>query len=134
MFSDSYFRSIRPEVFCENVVDKNICKIHRKTIALECLLIKLQKHQHRWKESLIQLFSCEYCGISEYSIFIEQLWWLLLNFFTGSQNETVFSINRSVVKTFRCSFPIDFAFKMSIRYSERTTQPETIFFLAWIFL
>ena len=32
------------------------------------------------------------------------------------------------MKTFKCSFPIDFAFNMSIRCSERTTQPETIYF------
>ena len=32
------------------------------------------------------------------------------------------------MKIFRCSFPIDVAFNMSTRYSERTTQLETICF------
>ena len=32
------------------------------------------------------------------------------------------------MKTFKCSFPIDFTFSMSIRRLERPTQPETIFF------
>ena len=62
------------------------------------------------------------------AFFVEHLWWLLLNFFTESQKETVFSINRSVMRTFKCPFPVDLAFNMSIRCSDRTTQPETIFF------
>ena len=37
-------------------------------------------------------------------------------------------MNRSVMKMFRYSFPIDFAFNMSMRCSERTTLPETIFY------
>ena len=60
--------------------------------------------------------------------FIEHFWWLLLNFFTGCQKESVFSINGSVMKTVNCSFLIDFAFIMSIRCSERTPQPQTIFY------
>ena len=46
----------------------------------------------------------------------------LLNFFTESQKETIFSIKDLFMKTFKCSF------NMSIRCSERTTQPETIIF------
>ena len=37
------------------------------------------------------------------------------------------------METFKSSFPIDFAFNMSIRCSERTAQPGTVF-LAWISL
>ena len=62
------------------------------------------------------------------AFFIEQFWLLLLNFFTGSQKERVFSIHRSVRKTFKCFFPIDFAFNMSMQCSERTPKPETIFY------
>ena len=32
------------------------------------------------------------------------------------------------MKTFKCSFPIDFAFNMSIRCSKCTPQPEIIFY------
>ena len=78
--------------------------------------------------TLTQVFFCEYCGIFKSTFFIQHFWWLLLNFFTGSQKETVFLIKRSVMKTFKCSFPIDFAFNMSIRYSERTSQPEITFY------
>ena len=42
--------------------------------------------------------------------------------------EKAFLIKHSVIKAFKCSFPIYLAFKMSIRCSERTTQSETIFF------
>ena len=42
--------------------------------------------------------------------------------------EKAFLIKHSVMKAFKCSLPIYFAFKMSIRCSERTTQSETIFF------
>ena len=46
----------------------------------------------------------------------------------GSQKEAVFSIDRSVRKTFKCSFPIDFAFNMSMRCSERTPKSEAILY------
>ena len=36
----------------------------------------------------------------------------------------LFLINCSVMKAFKCSFLIYLAFSMSIRCSERTTQPE----------
>ena len=75
------------------------------------------------------MFSCDYCQIFKNNFFIDNLWWLLLNFFTEFQKETIFSINDSVMKTFRCSLPIDFAFKMSIQCSERTTQSEKMFFI-----
>ena len=51
-----------------------------------------------------------------------------MNFLTKSQKETIFSINDSVMKMLKCSFPIDFAFNISIRCSEHTPKPETIFY------
>ena len=48
--------------------------------------------------------------------------------FHAVKKKKIFLINRSVLNTFKCSFPIDVAFNMSIRFSERTAQPETIFF------
>ena len=91
-------------------------------------LIKLQVLQHRWKEIPTQVSSYEYCGILMNSFFIENFWWLLLDFFTGSQKETIFSVNCSVMKTFKCSFSVDFLFNMWIRCSECTTQPEAMFY------
>ena len=99
-----------------------------KHLRWSLFLITLQGLQHKSKETQTQMISCEYCGVLRTAFFIEHFWWHLLNFFTGSQKETVFSINHSVMKTFKCSFPIDFAFNMSIRCSERTPQPETIFY------
>ena len=49
-----------------------------------------------------------------------------MNFFTESQKGTVFLINGSVRKALNVIF--DFTFSMSIRWTERTTQPETTFF------
>ena len=97
---------------------------------LEFLLIKLQAERLATllKETSTQVFSREYYGIFKNSFFTEHLCWLLLNFFTGSQKETVFSINHLIMKTFKCSSPTDFAFNMSIRFSDCTTQSETIFF------
>ena len=55
--------------------------------------------------------------------FIEHFRWPLLNFFTSSQKETVFSINRSVMKTFKCStdtetifYSVDFLAVIILRY------------------
>ena len=119
MFSDSTSRSSGPEVLCKKDVLKNFAILTEKRPCWVLFLTLL-------KETPAQVFSYEYCEIFKNSFFF--LWWLLLNFFTESQKETVFSINRSVMRTFKCPFPVDLAFNMSIRCSERTTQPETIFF------
>ena len=113
---------------------------------LEFLLIKLQAERLATllKETSTQVFSREYYGIFKNSFFTEHLCWLLLNFFTGFQKETVFSINHLIMKTFKCSSPCssptlcsskcsDFTFNMSIRCSDRTTQSETIFFIVDFF-
>ena len=69
------------------------------------------------------MFSCEYCEILKNNFFYrpplvapsELLYWIPKR-------------NGSVMETFKYSFSIDFAVNMSIRCSERATQPETIFF------
>ena len=37
------------------------------------------------KETLAQMFSCEFCETSENIIFIEHLWWLLLNWWKNNE-------------------------------------------------
>ena len=126
VFSDSTSRSSRPEVFCIKVVFKISAIFTGKHLRWNLFLIKLQGLQHRWKETPTQEFSCEYCGIFKnnflYSTYLvassELLYWI---------SKRVFSINRSVRKTFKCSFSIDFAFNISVLCSEGTPQPETIF-------
>ena len=54
------------------------------------------------------------------------LWWLHSNFFNESQKETDFLINGN--EDVKCSFPVNFVFNMSTWCSDRSTQPETIFF------
>ena len=99
MFSDSTSRISRPEVICKKGVLKNF---------------KIFTRKHRY-------FSVNIAK----KLFIDLLWWLLLNFFTESQEETVFSINGS----FRSSFLIDFSFNILLRCTKRLKQPETIYFI-----
>ena len=55
-----------PEVFC-----KKFCKIHRKTPVPETLFNKVAGFIK--KESLAQVFSCEFCEISKNTFFTEHL-------------------------------------------------------------
>ena len=56
------FRSSRPEVFCKKAVVRNFTKVTGKHLAREvCNFIK--------KESLAQVFFCEFCKISQNTFF-----------------------------------------------------------------
>ena len=110
-----------PEVFCKKDVFKNFTILAGKHLCSGLFLTLL-------KETPTQVFSVNVAKFLRTAFFIKHLCCLLINIFTESQKETVFSINHSVMKTFRCSFPIDLAFNVSMRCSECTTQPETIFF------
>ena len=61
------FRSSLPEVFCDVGVYRNFTKFLQ---TWACNLIK--------KETLAQVFCCEFCEISENTFLIDNLWWLLL--------------------------------------------------------
>ena len=72
-------RSSRPEVFYKKVFleisqnsQKNIC-------ARASFLIKLQALNFTKKETLAQVFSCEFCEISKNTFFTEHFRWLLLS-------------------------------------------------------
>ena len=86
----------RLEVFCEKGVLRNFAKFTGNTCARVSFLIKLQAAPatllkkglwHRCfpvcnfikKETLAQVFSCEFCEISKNTFFIEHLRWLLKN-------------------------------------------------------
>ena len=60
------YRSSRPEVFCIKDVLRNFPKFTGQA----CNFIK--------KEALPQVFSCEFCEISNNTFFTEHLRWLLL--------------------------------------------------------
>ena len=51
----------------------------QNTCAIVSFLIKLQVEACNFikKETLAQVFSCEFCKISKSTFFIEHLWWLL---------------------------------------------------------
>ena len=78
------------QVFCKKVLLKISTIFTGMYLRWSLFWMKLQGLQYRWKEIPTQVFSCEYCGIFKNSLFIAHLRWLLLNFYTGSQNETVF--------------------------------------------
>ena len=61
--------SIRSEVFCKKGVLRYFAKFTGKHLC-QSLFFK--------KETLIEVFSCEFCEISKNTFFIEHLWWLLL--------------------------------------------------------
>ena len=75
-------RSSWPEVFCRKVVLRNFSKFtgkhmcqrlfFNKVVGLACNFIK--------KETLVQVFSCEFWEISKNTFFTEHLRWLLLKF------------------------------------------------------
>ena len=72
------YRSSRPVVFCKMVFLKISQNSHEKTYARVSFLIKLQACNFIKKETLAQMFSCEFCEVVKNTFFIEHLWWLLL--------------------------------------------------------
>ena len=64
-------RSSRPVVFCEKGVLKNFAKFIEKQLCHSLFLIKLQTETCNFikKETLAQVFSCEFCEISKNSFF-----------------------------------------------------------------
>ena len=63
------------------------------TCVIVSFLIKLQAWACKFikKETLAQIFSCEFCGVSENTFFKEHLWWLLLLIFNFLHVPTILS-------------------------------------------
>ena len=76
----SDYRSSRPEVFCKNGVLRNFAKFTGKHLCQSLFFNKVAGGACNFikKETLAQVFSCEFCEISKTPFFIEHLWWLLL--------------------------------------------------------
>ena len=69
-------RSSRPEVFCKKGVLREISQNSQENTSPRVSL--LIKQLYIKKETLAQVFSREFCEISESTFFTEHLWWLLL--------------------------------------------------------
>ena len=74
------YRSSRPEVFCKEGVLKNFAKLTGKHLRQSLFFNKVAGGACHFikKETLAQVFSCEFCEIFKNTFFIEYLWWLLL--------------------------------------------------------
>ena len=71
-------RSSRPEVFCEKGVLRNFAKFTRKHLCQRFFLKKSTASNLIKKETLAQVFSCDFCEISKNTFVTEHLRWLLL--------------------------------------------------------
>ena len=72
-------RSSLPEVlFYEKGVLQNIEKFTGKQLSQCLFLNKVEACDFIKKETLAQVFSCEFCEIFKKTFFMENLWWLLL--------------------------------------------------------
>ena len=68
------FRNSRPQVFYKKGALRNFAKFTRKH-----LWQSLKAYNFIIKETLAQVFFCEFCEISKNTSFTEHLWWLLLH-------------------------------------------------------
>ena len=67
-------------MFCKNVVLKNLTKFKGKQLFQSFFFDKVVDAASNFieKETLEQVFSCEFCEIFKSTIFVEYLRWLLL--------------------------------------------------------
>ena len=68
-------RSGRPEVFCEKSVLRIFTQSTGKHLCQSLFFNKVAGLNFIKKETLAQVFSCEFCEISKNTFFIEHLWW-----------------------------------------------------------
>ena len=73
-------RSSRPEMFCKKGVLKNFAIFTGKQLCQRLFFNKVAGATCNFikKETLAQVFSCEFCEIFKNTFFIEHPWWLLL--------------------------------------------------------
>ena len=71
---NSHHRCSVKKIFLENSQNSQ-----ENTCARVSFLIKLQTFRFIRKQTLAQVFSCEFCEFSKNTFFTEHLWWLLLD-------------------------------------------------------
>ena len=86
-----YIRGSSPEVFYKNVFLEISQNSQENTCARVSFLIKLQASRTQAcnfikKETLAQVLSCEFVNFLRIPFFIENLWWLLLEYFTQNNS------------------------------------------------
>ena len=75
-----YHTCICPQVSVKKVLLKISQNSQENTCVRVSFLMKLQACNFIKKETLAQMFSCEFREITKNTLFIEHLWWLLLDF------------------------------------------------------
>ena len=70
------YRSSRSEVFCKKGVFKNVTKFTRKHLYQRFFFNKVAGFQPAtlFKETLVQMFFCEFCDNFKSTFFVEHLW------------------------------------------------------------
>ena len=78
-------RSSRQEVFCKKGVLRNFAKLTGKHLCQSLFFNKVADLKYIKKETLAQLFSCEFLQNSKNTFFTEHLQWLLLSYYRGKK-------------------------------------------------
>ena len=76
-------RSSHPEVFCKKGVPRNFAKFTGKDLCQSLFSNKVASNFIK-KETLAQVFSCQFCETSKNTFLTEHLWWLFLYPFCSS--------------------------------------------------
>ena len=70
-----------PEVFYKKGILKNFAKFTEKDLRQSLFFNKVAGYSFIKKETIAQMFSCEFCEIFKNTFFTEHLRWLLLKYF-----------------------------------------------------
>ena len=95
-YSESW-KSNRPEVFCKKGVLRNFSKFTGKHLCLSLFFNKVAGL--RQKETLAQVFFCEFCKISQNTFFTEHLWATTSVLDNSHNSQIKFNINLRWEKT-----------------------------------
>ena len=98
---NSHHRCSVRKIFLENLQNSQ-----ENTCARVSFLIKLQAFRFIRKQTLAQVFSCEFCEFSKNTFFTEHLWWLLLNRKSFIEKDLGFYVSACILLFVLSSFTI----------------------------
>ena len=89
---NSHHRCSVKKIFLENSQNSQ-----ENTCARVSFLIKLQACHFIRKQTLAQVFSCEFCEFSKNTFFTEHLWWLLLDWKSFIEKDLGFYVSACIL-------------------------------------